>query len=359
MSPNWRHDPRFKDRRMDGLPFDTLQFPQVSAPRHVGAGALGAGQMSPVSVLQRTLKAAIDCVGVGVHSGRRVKLAFRPAAPDTGIVFRRIDLVDATGLQGVDIPARFDAVSDTRLCTVLTAPGRPDARVGTVEHVMAALSAMGIDNVVVELDGPEVPILDGSSAPFLFLLDCAGVAEQMIPRRSIQVMRSVRVERGDAFVELHPLSGDAAPGLYLNLSIDFEAEAIGRQAMAVRLTETAFRRQLAQARTFAMAGEIAQLQAAGLARGGSLDNAVVVDGAKVLNPGGLRMADEFVRHKLLDAVGDLALGGRLIGRYVGNRAGHALNNQVLRALFADAASWQVVEPVMTMGWAGLPLTAAA
>jgi UDP-3-O-[3-hydroxymyristoyl] N-acetylglucosamine deacetylase len=297
------------------------------------------------STTQHTLKAAIGCVGVGMHSGRHVSLTLRPAAPDHGIVFRRTDL-------GRDLPARFDWVADTRLCTVLTDPADPKISIGTVEHVMAALVGAGIDNAVVEVDGPEVPILDGSASPFLFLIDCAGIAEQNVPSRAIEVLRPVRVTDGDAFAELRPSNFDTA-ALEMAVSIDFDAAAIGRQALSLTLSTNNFRRELADARTFALAGDIARLREAGLALGGSLDNAVVVDGARVLNPGGLRSGDEFVRHKLLDAVGDLALAGaRLRGRFLAHRTGHTLNNRLLRALFADPTAWREVSaaamPASTM-----------
>ena len=292
----------------------------------------------------RTLKAAIDCVGVGVHTGQRVAVALRPASPGTGIVFHRNDL-------GVDIPARFDHVVDTRLCTVLALAARPEARVGTVEHLMAAFAGCGVTDCRVELDGPELPILDGSAAPWVFLLDCAGFAEQGAGRR-IEILRTIRVSEGEAFAELRPGSG-----LTLALSIAFDAAAIGRQALTIDLDELTFRRDLAPARTFALAPDIAALRAAGLARGGSLRNAVVVDGADVLNPGGLRMPDEFVRHKMLDAVGDLALAGApLSGRFIGHRSGHALNNRLLRAVFASPANWRLVES-LGQDWAPAPMDA--
>ena len=288
---------------------------------------------------QRTLKTAIDCVGTGVHSGRRVNLTIRPAPANHGIVFRRTDL-------NRDIAARFDNVIDTRLCTSLADPAMQSARVGTVEHLMAALSALFIDNALIELDGPEIPILDGSAAPFVFLLDCAGSIELDAPRKVIEVCRTVRVTSGDAWAELRPL-GPVVRGqqlaLEMDLSIDFVASAIGRQSASLRLTPDNFRHEIASARTFAHAGEVEQLQAAGLARGGSLNNAIVVDGAKILNPGGLRMDNEFASHKLVDAVGDLALAaGQLYARYVAHRTGHGLNNRLLHALFADAAAWRAV-----------------
>lgn len=284
---------------------------------------------------QQTLKSSIGCVGIALHTGQRVSLTFRPAPPDHGVVFRRTDL-------GLDIPARFDCVTDTRLATVLSHEHDSTARVSTVEHVMAALAGCGIDNALVELDGPEPPILDGSAAPFVFLIDCAGIADQGVPRRMIEVRRTVRVSDGDAFAELRPSHG-GFHGLDLAISIDFPARAIGRQALSLRLTHDSFRQDLARARTFVMAQEVEQVRAAGLGLGGSLDNAVVVDRADVLNPSGLRMADEFVRHKMLDAVGDLALAGAALrGRFIAHRSGHALNNRLLQALFADAATWQAV-----------------
>jgi UDP-3-O-[3-hydroxymyristoyl] N-acetylglucosamine deacetylase len=208
---------------------------------------------------------------------------------------------------------------------------------------MAALAGLRIDNALIEVDGPEIPILDGSAAPFLFLMDCAGVTELESPRHAIEVRQTVRVALGDAWAELRPLgpaARSAQPVLEMDLSIDFAASAIGRQSCSLRLTPDSFRHQIASARTFAQATEVAELRAAGLARGGSLDNAIVVDGAVILNSGGLRMESEFANHKMLDAIGDLALaGGPLHGRFVAHRTGHELNNRLLRVLFADSASW--------------------
>ncbi len=308
-----------------------------------------AERMSPDAHMRRqhTLKASIGCVGIGLHSGREVRLTLHPGEPGTGIVFRRTDL-------GLDIPARFDLVSDTRLCTQLSLADRPGATVGTVEHLLAALAALGVDNAVVSLDGPEVPVLDGSSAPWVFLIDCAGRRPQEAPRETIEILRTVRVDSGDAFAELRPGSA----GLELVMAIDFTAPAIGRQALTVSLTEQNFRRRLANARTFTQLAEIDALREAGLARGGSLENAVVVDHARVVNPEGLRGTDEFVRHKMLDAVGDLALAGCPIqGRFIGHKSGHALNNRLLRALFTDAAAWRfaTLEPA----WASYRVSAQA
>lgn len=303
-----------------------------------------------VGSFQRTLKTAIHCVGVGLHSGRQVKLSMQPALAGTGIVFRRTDL-------GVDIQARFDNVIDTKLCTVLAAPGQPDIRIATVEHVCAALAACRIDNVIVTVDGPEIPILDGSAAPFVFLIDCAGIVEQDEPRREIEILRTIRVTDGESFVEIRPAM---LGGLDIAVSIAFAAPAIGRQSLSLQMNETAFRRDLACARTFALASDIAGLQAVGLAQGGSLDNAVVVDGARVLNPGGLRMMDEFVRHKMLDVVGDIALAGATLrARIVAHRPGHSLNNLALRALFADQDAWCWAEALESTPWAKASLQAAA
>ena len=318
---------------MDGLPTATITGATVMA-------ATGATR-------QRTLASAIGCVGVGLHSGAKITLDLQPAPVGTGIVFRRTDL-------GVHIPACYDAVSDTRLCTVV---GDSTSRVSTVEHAMAALSACGIDNAVIALDGPELPVLDGSAAPFVFLISCAGVQEQDAPARFIEVRKTVRVSDGAAYAELRP---GYAGGLELAISIDFPAVVIGRQSLSISVTESSFRAELARARTFAMAEDIAGLQSAGFALGGSLDNAVVVDGGRVLNPGGLRMADEFVRHKALDVLGDLALApGRLRARMVAHRPGHALNNRLLRALFADQEAWSWSEEPFFAGWASPRLAAAA
>jgi UDP-3-O-[3-hydroxymyristoyl] N-acetylglucosamine deacetylase len=299
---------------------------------------------------RRTLRTAIGCVGVGLHSGRRVALTLKPAPAGSGIRFGRTDL-------GVDIPARFDRVFDTRLCTALVAEDAPAARVGTVEHVMAALAGLGITDALIELDGPEVPILDGSAAPFVFLIDCAGIHSLGLPAPVIEVLRPVRVSEGEAFAELHP---GRDHGFEAALSIEFPSSAIGRQSISMRITPAGFRAGLADARTFAMAEDIARLRAAGLAQGGSLANAVVVDGPLILNPGGLRRPDEFVRHKMLDVVGDLALAGAAIaGRFVGHRSGHALNNRLLRALFADRAAWRLVEAEVATDGATTRLPAAA
>jgi len=295
---------------------------------------LGVPETAPSLWTQRTLKSRIPCVGVAVHSGRRVDLILLPAPAGHGIVFRRTDL-------GRNIPATYNRVVDTKLCTTI---GEGSARVSTIEHLMAALAGAGVDNVLIEVDGPEVPIMDGSAAPFAFLLECAGIVSLETPRKVIEVLRPVRVTDGQAFAELRPFdrsgTGVATPTLDLEVSIDFTEAAIGRQTRAMRLTRESFRETVASARTFALASDISHLRELGFARGGSLDNAIVVDGSKVLNPGGLRMKDEFVAHKLLDAVGDLALAGAALhGRFIAHRPGHGLNNKLLKALFAREAGW--------------------
>ena len=324
---------------MDGLPpaFESRTLEARLLDRRFGDVA---ERRSTTAVLrQRTLKRPIGCVGVGLHSGRRVELTIAPAPANSGIVFRRTDL----GPTPVEIAARFDRVVDTRLCTVLANGARPQAEVGTVEHLLAALAGSFVDNAVITLDGPEVPVLDGSAAPFLFLLDCAGIVDQEPPRRWIEILRPVRVTEGEGSVALLPAAAEAPLGLDMAMTIDFAASAIGHQSLALRLDPLSLRHDLATARTFTLAAEIAHLRATGRALGGSLENAVVVDGAKVLNPGGLRMPDEFVRHKLLDAVGDLALAGAsLHGRFVGRCSGHALNNRLLRALFEDPHAWREI-----------------
>jgi UDP-3-O-[3-hydroxymyristoyl] N-acetylglucosamine deacetylase len=303
---------------------------------------------------QRTLAAQIGCVGIGLHSGRKINLMLKPLPAGSGIVFRRIDLDPRVG--SIDIPARHDHVVDTRLCTVIGNPNRPECRVSTVEHLVAALAGCGIHNLLVEIDGPEVPILDGSSASFVFLIECAGIVEQEAPVARIEVLRTVRVEHCAAFAELRP----SAFGFDMALSIDFPAPIIGRQALSLRLSAESFRTELARSRTFTMVQEVEALRAAGLALGGSLDNAIVVDHDRVLNPAGLRMTDEFVRHKMLDAVGDLSLAGApLSGRFVAHRTGHALNNRLLLALFADDANWRLVSADTISHAIWQPVSAAA
>jgi UDP-3-O-[3-hydroxymyristoyl] N-acetylglucosamine deacetylase len=305
--------------------------------RSVMDGLPGYYTETAIPAVSRTLRNSIDCRGIGLHSGLETRLVLKPAPAGHGIVFRRVDL-------GVDIRAQHDCVSDTRLCTRLGAADRPEASIGTVEHVMAALSAAAIDNVLIEVDGPEIPIFDGSAAPFVFLIDCAGVVDLPVAREMIEIVRPVLVSDGAASASFEPLPpGRSWVGLDIAMSIDFTASAIGQQSFDLRISEMNFRAEVANARTFVQAHEIQQLRTAGLALGGSLDNAVVVDGDEVLNPAGLRFGNECVRHKVLDAVGDLALAGAsIIGRFRGYRSGHRTNNLLLRALLSDPSAFRYV-----------------
>ncbi len=281
-------------------------------------------------VKQRTLKTSINCTGIALHSGAKVSLTLRPGAPDSGIVFRRTDIAGA----GAVVPAIWDRVVDTNMCTTL---GNQDGvTIGTVEHLMAALAGCAIDNAVVELSGPEVPVMDGSAAPFVFLVECAGIVEQDSPRQIIRVLKPVSVENGDGTASLLP-----GAGFSLGFEIDFDSPVVSRQTISIGLDNGSFKKELARARTFGFLHDVERLWAAGLAKGGSLDNAVVVSGDSILNEDGLRYEDEFVRHKVLDAVGDLYLAGApIIGRFQGACSGHAANNRLLRHLFADPDAWR-------------------
>jgi len=280
--------------------------------------------------MQHTLAAPARFSGLGVHTGRQVRVRVCPAAADAGIVFRRTDLSGP----GSFAPALSAAVSETRLGTVIgNAAG---ARVATVEHLMAALSALGVDNALVELDGPEIPILDGSAAPIVKALDRAGRRPLAQPRRFLEVLKAVEVTDGRKRVALSPSSE-----FEVAFEIDFASPVIGRQSIDLVVDETSFRRELADCRTFGFLHEVEALRAVGLAHGGSLESVVVIDDDRVMNPEGLRRPDEFVRHKALDAIGDLyLLGGPLLGRYEGRFAGHGLNNALTRALMADSCAWR-------------------
>lgn len=282
------------------------------------------GDMTTAS--QRTLKTRIGCRGVGLHSGQKVTMRLLPAAPDTGIVFRRIDA-------GVEIPANWVNTIESPRCTVLS--NGEGITIGTVEHVMAALAGAEVDNAVVELDGPEVPIMDGSSAPFLFLIECAGLVEQDAARRAIKVLKPVSVTDQRATAALLP-----DHGFSMSFEINFANPLISQQDICMAFDAATFKAELSRARTFGLIDEVESLRAAGFGRGGSLDNVVVVSDDHILNAGGLRYADEFVRHKLLDAVGDLYLaGGPIIGRFRGVCSGHAHTRHLLAALFADSEAW--------------------
>lgn len=296
---------------------------------------------------QQTVAQDVVFTGLGLHSGAAVRLVVRPAPADTGIVFERTDL-------GVRIPAIWHAVEQTALNTRIL--GEDGASVSTIEHLMAALAGLGISNAVCEIDGPEVPILDGSALPFVRALSAAGVRRQSAPLQAIRILREVRVQNGDAYAVLSP-----DEGVHMSFHISFTDAAIGEQSRSMDLANGAFMRELSRSRTFCRQAEIDLMHQKGLALGGSLDNAVVVDGAAVLTPGGLRHPDEAVRHKMLDALGDLyTAGAQILGAYRGHKAGHALTNKLLRALFADPTAWRRV-PVDAALWARMPgadLTAA-
>jgi UDP-3-O-[3-hydroxymyristoyl] N-acetylglucosamine deacetylase len=281
---------------------------------------------------QRTLKNSIQATGIGLHSGRKVYMTIRPAAENTGIVFRRLDLEPP-----VDLLADAHSVGDTTLGTSLV---QGDASVATVEHLMAALAGLGIDNAYIDLSAPEVPIMDGSAAPFVFLLQSGGLAEQSAPKRFIRIKRKVRVEDGDKWAEFKPHSG-----YKINLSIDFEHPVFKKhtQSASINFSTMSFVKELSRARTFGFLRDIEALRARNLTLGGTIDNAVVLDDYRVLNEDGLRYEDEFVKHKILDAIGDLyLLGHSLLGEFTGYKSGHGLNNKLLRALRADEQAFETV-----------------
>jgi UDP-3-O-[3-hydroxymyristoyl] N-acetylglucosamine deacetylase len=283
--------------------------------------------------VQNTLKSPATFTGFGLHGGEPVRMVVRPAPADHGIWFRRSDVADRNAL----IPARWDAVSASQLCTVIA--NADGVSVSTIEHIMAALAGFAIHNALVEIDGPEVPILDGSAVPFIAGFMAAGLEEQHLPVRAVRVLAPVEVREGGAVARLEP-----ADMLEIDFRIDFEDEAIGVQTRRLNMANGAFVRELSDSRTFCRQSDVDAMRARGLALGGTLENAVVFDGDQVLSPGGLRHADEPVRHKMLDALGDLALaGGPILGRYVGERAGHALTNRLLRALFADPEAYEIVD----------------
>jgi UDP-3-O-[3-hydroxymyristoyl] N-acetylglucosamine deacetylase len=276
---------------------------------------------------QKTLKSAIHCRGVALHSGTRVAMTLHPAAPDTGILFRRTDRA------GAEIRAHWQNAVEQPLCTRLD--NGEGLSIATIEHLMAALAGLEVDNAIIEIDGPEVPVMDGSAAPFVFLIECAGVIEQDTPRRVIKVLKPVSVSEAGKSASLAP-----DDGFSMSFAIDFASGAISRQDITIAVDPESFKTDISRARTFGFLHELDQMRAAGLARGGSLDNAVVINGDQVLNREGLRYVDEFVRHKVLDALGDLYLAGApIIGHFRGERSGHSLNRRLLETLFADSSAW--------------------
>ena len=281
---------------------------------------------------QRTLKNTIRATGVGLHTGEKVYVSMRPAAPDTGIVFRRTDLE-----KPVLIEARPENVGDTRLSTTLIKDG---VRVSTVEHLLSAFAGLGIDNAYVDLSAPEVPIMDGSAGPFVFLIQSAGIEEQNAPKSYIRIKSPIQVEDGDKWARFEPFNG-----FKVSFSIDFDHPVFdsSTQRTKVDFSTTSFVREVSRARTFGFTRDIEMLRKNNLALGGSMDNAVVVDDYRVLNTDGLRYEDEFVRHKVLDAIGDLyLLGHSLIGEFRGHKSGHALNNKLLCALLENEDCWELV-----------------
>ena len=281
---------------------------------------------------QRTLKNAIRATGVGLHTGKKVLMTLRPAPANAGIIFRRTDLA-----QPAEVLANAENVGDTMLGTTL---GRGNTRVSTVEHLLSAFAGLGIDNAIVELSAPEVPIMDGSAGPFVFLLQSAGIEEQHAPKHFIRIKRRLRVEDGDKWAEFSPFDG-----FKVNFEIEFNHPIFKRRAQRASMdfSSTSFLKEVSRARTFGFMRDLESLRERNLALGGSLDNAIVLDDFRVLNEDGLRYEDEFVKHKILDAIGDLyLLGHSLIGEFSGHKSGHALNNRLLRALLADSSAWEKV-----------------
>lgn len=282
-------------------------------------------------IRQRTLKNPIKATGIGLHTGKKVMLTLRPAPVDTGIVFCRMDLDPI-----VEIPAQAEKVTSTTLSTNIEHNG---ASVSTVEHLLSALAGLGVDNAFIELSGSEVPIMDGSAGPFVFLIQSAGIYEQGAPKKFIRIKKPVEVREGDKVARFIPFNG-----FKVSFSIDFDHPAVrsSNQTATVDFSSSSFVREVSRARTFGFTRDIEYLRSQNLALGGSVDNAVVVDDYRVLNSEGLRYQDEFVKHKILDAIGDLyLLGNTLIGEFIGHKSGHGLNNKLLRALIAEKSAWEV------------------
>lgn len=282
-------------------------------------------------IAQRTLDHSIRCSGIGLHSGRKINLVLHPAAEDTGITFVRSDL-------GVEIPAKADFVTDTRLCTTI---GHGDAQISTVEHLLSAFAGLGVDNARIEVSGPEVPIMDGSSAPFVFLIQCAGIREQSKAKKVLRVLKRVEVEEGDKRCALYP-----AGGFKISYLLDYDHPLLRKRKVAIDFSRQAYTREISRARTFGFLHEVEALQKAGLALGGSLENAIVLDTHRVVNEGGLRYEDECVRHKILDTLGDLSLSGfPIVGAFEGELTGHDMNHKLVTALLADPSSYRIEELV--------------
>lgn len=283
---------------------------------------------------QTTISNSISYTGIALHSGEEVKMDLHPGAPGTGVIFRRVDIEG----QDNEVAAVFDNVGETMLGTTII--NEAGTKVATIEHFMAAFASLGLDNIEVDIDGPEIPIADGCSEVFMDLLAEAGRTGQDAARRSLKIIKPVCIEDGLKKAELHP----AETGFSARFEIDFDNPVIGRQSYELEVSAQTFKSEIARARTFGFYHELEQLQALGLAKGASLDNTIAIDGESIMNEGGLRFDDEFVRHKVLDAIGDLSLAGApIIGRFVGVRSGHALNNTLLRALFDQLDAFEFIE----------------
>lgn len=283
--------------------------------------------------MQHTLKSSITIADIGLHSGADINMTLKPAPADHGIIFVRTDITDKNNV----VPAKWDLVVDTQLCTVVG--NDAGVTIGTVEHLMSALRGLGIDNLKIEIDGGEIPAMDGSAQPFVEAINKVGIVAQSEPRRAIRILKEVRIQDGDKWATLSPAEGSIFGG-----EIDFDHQEIGTQRYQVEMVNGNFMHDIASARTFGFLHEVEYMRTRGLALGGSMDNAIVLNEDGVMNEGGLRYQNEFIRHKLLDAIGDLYLAGSpIVGAYESYKAGHALNNKLLRALFADESAWEVVD----------------
>lgn len=280
-------------------------------------------------ISQRTLNHSIRCSGIGLHSGKKIELILHPADENAGITFSRSDL-------DITIPAKSEFVTDTRLCTTI---GRDGANISTVEHLLSALAGLGIDNAHIEVSGPEVPVMDGSSAPFVFLIQCAGIREQSKAKRVLRILKKVEVVEGDKRCTLHPASG-----FKISYLLDYDHPLLRERTVTVDFARQAYTREVSRARTFGFLHEVEALQKAGLALGGSLENAIVLDQYRVVNETGLRYEDECVRHKILDTLGDLSLSGfPIVGSFEGERTGHDMNHKLVTTLLADERAWRIEE----------------
>ncbi|MBF0159802.1 MAG: UDP-3-O-acyl-N-acetylglucosamine deacetylase [Magnetococcales bacterium] len=299
-------------------------------------------------MFQKTLKNTVRCTGIGLHSGEKCYLSLRPAPENSGIVFRRMDC------GGAVIPARVEQVVDTRLCTTLA--NADGVTVSTVEHLLAAFAGLGVDNAYVDLDHAEVPIMDGSAAPFVFLIQCAGVVEQRAVRRYLRIRRPVSVGHGEKKASFYP-----SDGFKVSFFLDFDHPLLARQGVTLDINETTFIKEISRARTFGFLNEVETLQSHGFAKGASLNNAIAIGDFRVLNDGGLRYDNEFARHKIMDSIGDFyLLGHPILGHFQGVRSGHELNNQLLRQLLQHADAWDMVEssPVQQSSQTGVRSAAA-